>query len=113
MAKVKVTKGEIHNGQVRVQSIQDSPKDSVAMPNRYVARIHTGVSVEVEEGFCLCFSIVPELAVKGIVLTGPFRQVGGDLVFSVLNGGRQIVTIGANTTLVDCWVETVHEVEWE
>lgn len=114
MAKVKVTKGEIRNDQVSVQSVQDSPQDSVAMPSRYVAKVHTGVSVEIEEGFCLRFSVVPELAEKGIVLTGPVRVVGNsDLVFSVLNGGREIVTIGANIVLVDCWVEPVHEVDWE
>ena len=113
MAKVKVTKGEIVNGVVSVQSVQDSPQDSVAMPSRYVAKVHTGVEVEVEEGFCLCFNAVPELAAKGIVLTGPSRVTSGPIMFSVLNAGREIVTIGANVALAECWVEPVVSEEWE
>ncbi len=112
MAKVKVTKGEIVNGVVSVQSVQDSPQDSVGMPSRYVAKVHTGVEVEVEEGFCLCFSAVPALAEKGIVITnGPGRITSGPLIFSVLNGGREIVTIGANVEVANVWVEPVVEIE--
>lgn len=112
MAKVKVIKGEIVNGVVSVQSVQDSPRDSIAMPSRYVAKVHTGVEVEVEEGFCLCFSTVAALAAKGVVITNaPGRITSGLLVLSVLNGGREIVTIGANVEVANVWVEPV--VEWE
>jgi dUTPase len=114
MAKVKVTQGEIVNGVVSVQSIQDSQQDSVGMPSRYVATVHSGVEVEVEEGYCLCFSAVQELADKGIVITnGPGRITGGPLTFTILNGGREIVTVGANVAVANVWIEKIESMEIE
>lgn len=114
MAKVKVIKGEIVNGVVSVQSVQDSPQDSVAMPSRYVATVRTGVEVEVEEGFCLCYSVVPALAEKGIVLlNAPGRVTSGPLILNLLNGGREIVTIAANVEVANVWVERREPMETE
>lgn len=114
LTKVKVLEGEIVNGVIKVQSIKGTIQDTVAMPNRYVAKINTGVVVEVEEGFCLCFSIVSELADKGVVVANaPGRVTKGEVEITVLNAGRETVTIGNNTDVVQCWVEPIQGIKWE
>jgi len=113
MAIVKVVAGELQDGFIRVKNIQDAPTQSVSMPNRFVAVIDSGIEVEVEPGYCLCFSIVPELSEQGVSITNaPGRVKNGKVVLHVLNGGRNIVNLSHGDVVAKCWVEQDHEVSW-
>lgn len=113
MATVKVTAGDLKDGLIRVNNVQDAPSQSVSMPSRYVATIDSGVEVEVEDGFCLCFGVVSELAEKGVVITNsPGRVTKGKVTLNVLNGGREIVSLSHGQAVAHCWVEPHHEVDW-
>ena len=114
MATVKVTAGELSDGLIRVNNIADAPTQSVSMPSRYVAVIDGGVEVEVEDGYCLCFSAVPELSEKGVVITNaPGRVTSGKVALHVLNAGKQIVALSHGTPVARCWVEKLEKVIYE
>ena len=112
MTRVKVTAGDFEGGLIKVKNVQASPTQSVSMPSRYVATIDSGVEVEVEDGFCLCFSLVPELAQKGVVITNaPGRVTEGKIVLHLLNGGREIVSLSNDQVIATSWVESL--TPWE
>jgi hypothetical protein len=84
------------------------------MPSRYAVELDTGLEVKVQSGYCLCFSVVPELANRGLVATNaPGRLTEGKLVVNVLNAGREIISVGEGVPLVDVWLEKAYKIEWE
>ena len=85
----------------------------IAFNHRHTAKIDTGLEVDVPEGYKLCIGIVPNLAVKGMVLTNsPGNFTKGKVEAVLLNAGREIVEVSNGDPIVTCWLESVLEFTW-
>lgn len=84
------------------------------MPSRYSGKISTGITIEAPEGYKLCFSVVPELAERGLVASNaPGNIVSGEVIVQVLNAGHQVVVVNNGDPLIDVWLEKIEPFVWE
>lgn len=113
-AKVKVI-GKQPQGGILLASIPKTITGTkVAFPHRHSATIDTGITVKVEKGWKLCFSISPDLAAKGMIATNaPGHLTEGRVALHLLNVGREIVEVKDGDPVAVCWVEPIHDFEWE
>lgn len=115
MPKVKVKAGlSPKSNQVTAKLPPSAINGQIAMPSRYTVELDTGLEIKAPSGYCLCFSVVPELANRGLVATNaPGRLTEGKLMINVLNAGREIVVVGEGAVLADVWLEKIVKIEWE
>lgn len=84
------------------------------MPSRYQTKIDTGHDFELPSGYRLCFSVSPELAERGVIITNiPGRLVSGRLVLDILNAGRNVVAIKEDDPIAIIWLEQDIGFIWE
>lgn len=98
------------NGYLQI-NLPNTTKMSV--PSRWFGVLDTGVEVEVEPGYRLCFSLVPEFSSKGLVATNaPGRFVSGKVTINLLNAGRDIIVLNQGDALAEVWIEKETPFEW-
>ena len=89
----------------------------VTLPSRRVAKIDTGIRVQVPEGYKLCVSARSEFASKVVIVANAPGQVDSDyrgkVVVIVANCGNQIVNIENGQRFAQCWIEPVYKFDWE
>jgi dUTPase len=86
----------------------------INFPHRHLARIDTGVEVNVLDGYVLNFKLLPWLEEKGMVATNaPGRLKSGKVVVNLLNCGREIVELNHGSLIVEVWLEPDIEFDWE
>lgn len=85
----------------------------IAFNHRHSAKISTGLTVDVPEGYKFCIGLVTNLAEKGMVLTNaPGNFTKGEVEVVLLNAGREIVDVNNGDPIVNCWVEQVVDFTW-
>lgn len=88
--------------------------DKVTLTHRAMAYVQTGVSVKVEDGYFLCFSLVQELSNKGMMaINSPGNITNGEITVGLLNCGREIISVKNGDPLIDVWLEKIQKFEWE
>lgn len=85
----------------------------ISFNHRTSAVIETDLKVEVEAGYKLCFSLVPELSNRGMIATNsPGNFTNGTVHANLLNVGREIVEVKTGDPLMTVWLEQIIEPEW-
>lgn len=88
--------------------------NKISFNARHSAYINTQIFVDVEKGYKLCFSVVPELAVKGMIaFNSPGNLTKGEIIVGLINCGREIVDIKNGDPIVNVWVEQIIDFDWE
>lgn len=88
--------------------------NKISFNARHSASINTQVFVELEKGYKLCFSVVPELASKGMIdFNSPGNFTKGEIVVGLINCGREIVDIKNGDPIANVWVEQIVDFDWE
>lgn len=86
----------------------------LSLGHRASAIIETGISVALEPGYRLCFSLIPDLSNRGVVaLNAPGHFTEGKVWVNVLNCGREIIEIKEGDPIINVWVEQIVEWDWE
>jgi dUTPase len=88
--------------------------NKIVFPHRHSALIDTGLEVYLEKGYKLCFSLAPALAERGMLATNaPGNFTNGRVKVGLLNAGRDIVELKDGDPVAVCWVEQIHEFDWD
>lgn len=86
----------------------------IAFNHRHIAKIATGLEVEVPDGYKICVGISQALAEKGMVLTNaPGNFTKGKIDLVLLNAGREIVEVSNGDQVATFWLESIVDFEWE
>lgn len=99
--------------------IPDSPTSQIMgskvnLNHRSSALIETGIDIEVEKGYKVCFALIPELTNRGIIATNsPGNFTSGKIFANVLNVGREIVEIKTGDPFMTVWLEENFDFDWE
>lgn len=95
----------------RLSAKISSPTGSkILFQHRYSALVAANMSIVPEQGYKVCFALVPELANRGMMaLNAPGNIVDGKIEALLLNVGREIVEIKDGDPLVDVWIEATNE----
>lgn len=82
--------------------------------NRVNAVVEAAGTVNVPEGFKLCFSVHDSLANKGMLaLNAPGNFKSGKVFVNLLNAGREIVEVKDGDPLMVVWLEKDQDFVWE
>lgn len=118
LLKVKVSgqkpKDNILTAVIPVTNNTHVTGQKLPLGHRASAIIETGVSVTLEPGYRLCFSLIPDLSNRGVVaLNAPGHFTEGKVWVNVLNCGREIIEIKEGDPIINVWVEQIVEWDWE
>jgi dUTPase len=111
--KIKVNNA-LDSNELRAKFPPSNITAGILFNHRHLDEIDTGLNVEVEPGYCLCFSISPHLANKGMIaMNAPGRFTNGPVKVTLLNCGRELVQIKQDDVLAQFWLEPVIDFSWE
>jgi len=66
------------------------------------------------EGYCLRFTINPDLSARGLVATNaPGDFTKGSVAITFVNCGREIVEVNHGNIIGTCWLDKKISFEWE
>lgn len=115
--KIKFSGIKPENGILKAQ-IPDNDTFKIMGPkinfnHRASSVIETGLTINIDSGYKLCFALVPELANRGMIATNaPGNFTEGKVFANVLNVGREIVEIKTGDPLMIVWFEEILDLEW-
>jgi dUTPase len=114
--KIKFIGTEPENGLLRAKIFNKNSEfvlEKINFNHRCSSIIETDLEIELEEDYKLCFSIVPELANRGMIATnapGNFKK--GKVYAHLINVGREIVEIKNGDPLMNIWIELEVFANW-
>jgi dUTPase len=85
---------------------------AINLPPRRLSVVSTGLTVEVQEGFKLCFSVSERIAKQGGILADMGHITNGELFVTVFNCGTNIIPIKIGDVIAKCWMEPIHQFDW-
>ena len=87
--------------------------NKIAFPHSHLARIDTGLSVEVDPGYRLCFRLTGRLADRGMVaVNAPGRFSSGPVSVVLLNCGKEVVEVRDGDEVAELWLEPEVPFDW-
>lgn len=117
LPKIKIKSGDVPQLGVLTAVLPEPEMEGlekkISFNNRHAAVIETGLDIEVEVGYKLCFSVHRDLAEKGMVVANsPGNVQVGTVSVCLVNCGREIIDIREGDPIAICWVEPIQEYQW-
>lgn len=83
------------------------------MPSRNTIEIDTGLEVKVPAGYCMKFDLVDALSQAGLALLKGQGVTEGPVKLTLVNNGRNIVTLVEGSPFAEARLERITKLEWE